>query len=189
MFFWPAGKAQAGTKGKVGQRKQPWCARPGAHAARAPGVATQAPASKAVRRTVRRVTRVGSSGVEVCILTILGVNQTLKRASTTGACEGKAEAPLRRSRVSPVTWATSSVRPTAEAPALSDCSRSARSAGRTSPRPVAFPDGPRGRFVVPARPIVEASGTWHDGVNAGRVPVRILVLTIGAEGVDNTVRP
>lgn len=35
--------------------------------------------------------------------------------------------------------------------------------------------------------MLEALGTWHEGRNAGRVPVRILVVNMGAEGVANTV--
>jgi quercetin dioxygenase-like cupin family protein len=36
--------------------------------------------------------------------------------------------------------------------------------------------------------MMEAVGTAHDGRNTGTVPVRILVVNIGADGVANTVR-
>jgi len=35
--------------------------------------------------------------------------------------------------------------------------------------------------------IMEAIGTWHNGKNLGDVPVRILVVNMGAKGVKNTV--
>lgn len=35
--------------------------------------------------------------------------------------------------------------------------------------------------------LMEAIGTWHNGKNLGDVPVRILVVNMGAKGVKNTV--
>jgi len=35
---------------------------------------------------------------------------------------------------------------------------------------------------------LEAQGTYHDGRNEGTVPVEILTVSIGAEGVENTVK-
>lgn len=35
--------------------------------------------------------------------------------------------------------------------------------------------------------LLEAIGTWHNGTNTGTEPVRILVVSMGAKGVKNTV--
>lgn len=40
----------------------------------------------------------------------------------------------------------------------------------------------------PGTAIIEAVGTPHEGANLGTVPVRILTVNIGAEGVANTTR-
>lgn len=39
----------------------------------------------------------------------------------------------------------------------------------------------------PGTALMEAEGTWHNGKNLGDVPVRVLVVNIGAAGVKNTV--
>lgn len=39
----------------------------------------------------------------------------------------------------------------------------------------------------PGTALMEAQGTWHNGKNLGDVPVRVLVVNMGAEGVKNTV--
>ena len=36
--------------------------------------------------------------------------------------------------------------------------------------------------------ILEAIGTYHNGQNIGKDPVRIIVVNIGAVGVENTVK-
>ncbi|HLF59306.1 MAG TPA: cupin domain-containing protein [Alphaproteobacteria bacterium] len=36
---------------------------------------------------------------------------------------------------------------------------------------------------------MEAQGIWHNGRNSGRVPTRILVVFMGADGVANVERP
>ena len=37
--------------------------------------------------------------------------------------------------------------------------------------------------------IMEAVGVWHDGTNRGHRTVQVLVVNMGAAGVDNTVKP
>ncbi len=36
--------------------------------------------------------------------------------------------------------------------------------------------------------LLEAIGTWHNGTNTGAEPVRILVVSMGAKGVKNSVK-
>ena len=36
---------------------------------------------------------------------------------------------------------------------------------------------------------MEAVGVWHDGTNRGHRTVQVLVVNMGAAGVDNTVKP
>lgn len=47
------------------------------------------------------------------------------------------------------------------------------------------PDGTR--FYRAGDALVEALGTAHNGTNTGDKPVRILAVSIGAEGVANTL--
>ncbi len=56
---------------------------------------------------------------------------------------------------------------------------------------VTYETGPGTTTVMTYRKgaaFVEAIGTWHNGANTGREPVRILVVQMGASGVANTVK-
>jgi hypothetical protein len=37
--------------------------------------------------------------------------------------------------------------------------------------------------------LLEAVGVYHNGVNTGKDPVRLLIVNMGAAGVENTVKP
>jgi quercetin dioxygenase-like cupin family protein len=50
-------------------------------------------------------------------------------------------------------------------------------------------EGQGEKVLTPGQGFIEATNTWHNGMNRGTVPVKILAVFVGEQGKANVVRP
>lgn len=50
-------------------------------------------------------------------------------------------------------------------------------------------DGQGEKVFGPGQGLIEVMNTWHNGINRGKTPVKILAVFVGEQGTPNVVRP